>query len=185
MPESPDAVSASFGATAPRQGNCRGRASRYRAVPGATSKRASCGASHAARPLAAPADWETASGVLEIVGKFSLSEPRKSVAWKPAASGRALADKPPSELGASRQGPGPDALHPAPRDTKSGPAARHKRATPFTKYREAFCDGAARAVSCPREAGLSCPLEAAAMRASQARQRLSWSARSAKSHGSH
>ena len=46
------------GATAPRQGNCRGRASRGCAVPDATLKRASCGVCPVARPLAAPVRLE-------------------------------------------------------------------------------------------------------------------------------
>ncbi len=48
-----EARGAGLGATAPRQENCRGRASRGCAVPNATLKRASCGVSPVARPLAA------------------------------------------------------------------------------------------------------------------------------------
>ena len=66
----PSVKSAGYDATAPRQGNCRGRASRVRAVPAAILKRASCGVSPVARPLAAPADWETASGGLGNLWKF-------------------------------------------------------------------------------------------------------------------
>ena len=58
-------------ATAPKQENCRGRASRVCAVPDATLKQASCGVCPVARPLAAPADWETASGGLGNLWKFS------------------------------------------------------------------------------------------------------------------
>ena len=57
------------GATAPRLGNTRGRASRVCAVPGATLKQASCDVSPVARPLAAPAEWETAFGGLGNLGK--------------------------------------------------------------------------------------------------------------------
>ena len=67
--ESPCAKSAGYGATAPKQGNCRGRASRVRAVYTATMKRASCGVSPVARPSAAPADWKTASGGLGTIRK--------------------------------------------------------------------------------------------------------------------
>ena len=55
------------GATAPNQGNCRGRASRDRDEPDATLKQASCGVILGARPSAVPGRLENR---LRRLGKF-------------------------------------------------------------------------------------------------------------------
>ena len=88
------------------------------------------------------------------VGRYA--RPQKRGAWKPLAPGRGLAWRPPSKLAASTQGPFPDASHPTPRDTNP----RSPFPVPHSPFVQSRCR---RAVLCPREAGLSCPLEAAAM----------------------
>ena len=54
-------------------GKLPGRASRGCAVPSATLKQASCVVGPVARPSAAPADWETAFGGWELLGKPTTS----------------------------------------------------------------------------------------------------------------